>query len=280
MVAGAPGLLHPADRNRRNSGRVPPADIHKVKPENVWIHHPIAESAYSLSTRFEVPVGERVLRFVDLIEVQRQIGILQAHRQFGVPAGEVFTLDQIALTLLTRTQPADVPRDRGSVRAQVVATSTRGRARSLAQHFSLEGDFGLIAVGRARASLIPRSVYERVREHARVSNPLSSLTLRPGFDYEEPLQVDLSDPLLSDHPSDHLTAMHTIADVERVAHQLAPHAGLRSLELVFQRYADAEPSPTLRLNISNAGRLTAEVMQLGVRRAKVSGVLDPMEGAR
>lgn len=279
MVAGASGLLHPADRSR-DSGQVRPADIHKVKPENVWIHHPIEESAYSLSTRFEVPVGERALRFVELIEVQRQIGILQAHRQFGVPEGEVFTLDQIGLTLLTRSQPSEVPRDRGSVRAQIVATSTRGRARALAQHFSLESDSGLIAVGRAQASLIPQSVYERVRAHARVSNPLSPLTLRQGFSYEEPLQVDTGDPLLTDHPSDHLTAMQAIADVERVARQMVPGAALRSLELVFQRYADADPNPTLRLNISAAGRLTAEVMQLGVRRAKVSGVLDPMEGVK
>lgn len=257
-----------------------PADIHKIKQENVWIHHPIEESAHSLSTRYEVPVGERALRFVELIEVQRQIGILQAHRQFGVPEGEVFTLDQIGLTLLTRSQPSEVPRDRGSVRAQIVATSTRGRARALAQHFSLESDSGLIAVGRAQASLIPQSVYERVRAHARVSNPLSPFTLRQGFSYEEPLQVDTRDPLLTDHPSDHLTAMQAIADVERVARQMVPGAGLRSLKLVFQRYADAEPTPTLRLNISAAGRLSAEVMQLGVRRAKVSGVLDPMEGVR
>lgn len=279
MVAGASGLLHPADRSR-DSGQVRPADIHKVKPENVWIHHPIEESAYSLSTRFEVPVGERAPRFVELIEVQRQIGILQAHRQFGVPEGEVFTLDQIGLTLLTRSQPSEVPRDRGSIRAQIVATSTRGRARALAQHFSLEGDSGLIAVGRAQASLIPQSVYERVRAHARVSNPLGPLTLRPGFSYEEPLQIDTGDPLLTDHPSDHLTAMQAIADVERAARQMVPGAGLRSLKLVFQRYADAEPTPTLRLNISAAGRFTAEVMQLGVRRAKVSGVLDPMEGVK
>lgn len=283
MVTGTSELLYPADgagRGGGHSGAIPPADIHKVKPENVWIHHPIQESAYSLSTRFDVPVDERTLRFVDLVEVQRQIGILQAHRQLGVPDGEVFTLDQIALTLVTRSSPADVPRQHGSIRAQIVATSSRGRARSLAQHFALEGPAGLIAIGKARASLIPRQVYERVREQARSSNPLSALSLRSGFAYEQPLQVDTTDALVSDHPSDHLTAMQTIADVERVARQMAPNARLRSLKLVFQRYADAEPSPILRLNVSVTGKLAAEVVQLGVRRAKVSGELESIEGLR
>ncbi len=231
-----------------------------------------------MSTRFEIPVSDGTPRFVDLIEVQRQVGILQAHRQLGVPEGEVFTLDQIALTLVTHSFPSEVPRDRGSIRAQIVATSARGRARSLAQHFALEGPFGLIAIGRARASLMPRAVYERVREQARASNPLGAMSLPAEFSYEQPLYVDTTDPLQSDHPSDHLTAMQTIADVERVARLVVPHAGLRSLKLVFQRYADADPSPILRLNVSAAGRLAAEVVQLDVCRAKVAGVLDPTEG--
>jgi len=283
MAAVTPELLHPVDpaegtHRGAHSGRVSPADVHKVSPENVWIHHPIQESAYSLSTRFEVPLGGRTPRFVDLIEVQRQTGILQAHRQLGVPEGDVFTLDQIALTLVTRSPSSDVPRERGSIRAQIVATSARGRARSLSQYFSLEGNLGLIAIGRARASLIPRAVYERVREQARMSSVMNETPQQAGFSYEQHLHVDTSDPLLSDHPSDHLTAMQTIADVERVTRQLAPNAGLRSLKLLFQRYADADPSPILRLSVSATGRLTAEVVQLGVRRARVTGVLDLTEG--
>lgn len=256
---------------------IDPSEIHKAKPENVWIHHPVQESPHSLSARFEIPVGTGAPRFVDLVEVQRQVGILQAHRQLGVPDGDVFTLDQIALTLVSRASPSDVPRRWGSVRAQIVATSARGRARSLAQHFALEGPSGLIAIGKARASLIPRRVYERVREQARSLPAPATLPLHPEFAIEQPLRVDVTDALLSDHPSDHFTAMQTIADIERVAKEMVANTNLRSLKLKFQRYADADPSPILRLRVSAKGRLAAEVVQLGARCAKVSGTLDSVE---
>ncbi|PET35646.1 hypothetical protein CN514_25000, partial [Bacillus sp. AFS001701] len=74
-----------AGQEQDPAARIRPADVHKVRPENVWIQDPIRESPHSLSALFEVPVGARALRLVDLIEVQRQAGILQAHQQFGVP---------------------------------------------------------------------------------------------------------------------------------------------------------------------------------------------------
>lgn len=281
MVAGTSGLLHPSDSTggaALHSRTIRPTEIHKSRPENVWVHQPVEESPYSLATSFSVPVTGRALRFVDLVEVQRQVGILQAHRQLGVPDGEVFTLDRISLKLVTRASESEVPRDRGSIRSQIVATATRGRARSLMQHFTMEGPVGLVAVGSARASLIPRGVYDRVRERARRSSPLSALSLRPDFSYQRPLRIDPTDPLLSDHPSDHVTAIQTIADVERVALDGRPHAGIRSLRLTFQRYADAMPSPVLQLEVLATGRLVAEVLQLGVCRARVTGTLTSMEG--
>ncbi|KJL29253.1 AfsA-related hotdog domain-containing protein [Microbacterium oxydans] len=250
-----------------------PEDVHKAKSENVWIQAPSEESPHSLSARFEVPAEGEALRLVDLIEIQRQAGIFQAHRQFGVPHNEVFVLDQMSLKRVTATHEWADSHRKGRVRSQIVATGLRGRARSLVQHFALETSDGLIVVGRAKSSLIPAAVYQRVRKQPTQSNISAPGSKRSGFTYEELLQVDEQDPLLSDHPSDHLTAVQAIADVERVAQIAAPGSNLRALKLTFQRYAEANPTPTLRLKVSGSGRLAAEIVQHGVRRAKLAGAL-------
>lgn len=262
-----------AGQEQDPAARIRPADVHKVRPENVWIQDPIRESPHSLSALFEVPVGARALRLVDLIEVQRQAGILQAHQQFGVPRNEVFVLDQMAMTRVISVLEWAESHRRGRIRSQIVATGVRGRARSLVQHFALETSEGLIAIGRAKSSLIPAAVYQRVRQHASESDRLNPPSKGSAFTYEGLLQVDMQDPLLSDHPSDHLTAIQAIADVERVAQRVAPRSSLRKLRLTFQRYADASPAPTLRLKVSPAGRLAAEIVQHGVRRATLAGAV-------
>lgn len=283
MVVGRPEVLLPRELDasaRRGGARslsIRPAEIHKTHSQNVWIAEPVEESAFSLSTSFAIPVGARKLRFVDLVEVQRQAGILQAHRQLGVPEDAVFTLDQIALKLVTTASELDASRDSGRVRAQIVAATPRGRARALSQHFALEGPLGLIAVGTARASLIPRSVYERVRARARIAVPETTRLAPPAYDYEEPLRIDDTDPLLSDHPSDHLTAIQTLADVERAALMGIAGGSIRAMKLTFHRYAELEPRPTLRVDLSVSGKFVAEVVQQGVRRARVTGTLTSPE---
>lgn len=249
-----------------------PAEIHKTDPSNVWIHHAVEESPHSMCANFRVPASRGVPRFVDLMEVQRQVGILQAHRQMGVPDTDVFVLDEIALKLVTNYGPSDISRHSGVVRAQLVATSSRGRSRSLSQYFALEGPGGLIAVGTAAASLVPHAVYDRVRSRPTAEEGTTSAG--PRYTYMEPIRVSAEDPLLSDHPSDHLTAVQTIADVERVSLEQSSYARVRSLKLEFHRYADADPAPTLQLRVSKSGRLRAEVVQLGVRRAKITGTLE------
>ncbi len=259
--------------SKDTSGPVHPDEIHKSQPTNVWIHSPKEESAHSLSTDFEVPSEEKPLRFVDLVEVQRQAGILQAHRQLGVPEGEVFTLDMIALKVIARAGVSDMLLDSGRVRAQIVATAARGKTRSLGQYFTLEGRAGLIAVGKAHASLMPRKVYERVRAQSPVSRPRTTPAPSVRFSYEKHLHVDLEDPLLSDHPSDHITAVQAIAGVERAAADIGPQRQLRALKIVFQHYIDIDPVPTLRLREAGESRFLAEVIQQGAVRARATGKL-------
>ncbi|WP_417555522.1 AfsA-related hotdog domain-containing protein [Microbacterium sp.] len=254
-----------------------PDEVHKKRPENVWLRDPVQESAHSIRSRFEVPPRGPRLRFVDLIEVQRQLGILQAHRQFGVPDNAVLVLDRIALKFVTR---ADAHPHEGTIRAQIVATSAGGRPRAFSQYFSIEAPSGLVAVGTARASLIPQTVYDRVRGLAFNAPPPARSATKSVFDYEGALHVDSRDPLLSDHPSDHLTAMQALADVERVALLDLPMARIRKLKLAFYRYADLQPPPLLRLNISPRGKLDAEVAQLGASCAMITGVVEMGKGKR
>lgn len=276
-AADVSGAISTEDEGPRLNGQIHASDVHKTKPENVWIHDPVEDSPHSLSARFDVPVRDRKLRLVDLVEVQRQVGILQAHQQFGVPDSEVFVLGQMALKRVTTAPQWTESHAQGSIRTQIVASNSRGRARSLVQHFALETPSGLIAIGRAKSSLIPASVYQRVRQHETHPRLLNPRLKGHGFSYEELLQVDREDPLLSDHPSDHLTAIQAIAEVERVARLVASPSDLRALKLTFQRYADADPAPILRLKVSASGRLSAEVVQFGVRRAKLAGLLSAKE---
>jgi len=284
MVAGSTELLPPPGsdpapgREGSNDEGISPDEVHKRRPENVWLQDAVHESPHSMHSRFEVPPRGVRIRFVDLIEVQRQIGILQAHRQLGVPRNTVFVLDRIALKFVTRATIADVPRNEGTIRAHIVATGARGRPRSLSQHFSIEVPSGLLAVGTARASLIPQGVYDRVRRLPPESAPSEMRPTTSDSGYAGALVVDGRDPLFSDHPSDHLTAMQVLADVERVAVASFPPAGVRELKLAFYRYTDVEPAPLLRLNVAQRGRFQAEVTQRGARSAKVTGVLDLREG--
>ncbi|WP_162829101.1 AfsA-related hotdog domain-containing protein [Microbacterium foliorum] len=254
-----------------------PDEVHKKRPENVWLHSPVRESPHSMRSHFAIPSRGQTLRFAELLEVQRQLGILQAHRQLGVPDNAVFVLNRIALKFVTR---ADVQSDGGTIRAQIVATSARGRPRSLSQYFSIESPSGLVAVGSARASLIPQMVYDRVRGLESNASPPGRSATRSVFGYESALHVDSRDPLLSDHPSDHLTAMQAIADVERVALLDLAAARIRTLKLEFYRYAGLLPAPLLRLNISAQGKLDAEITQQGARCAEITGVIDMKNGER
>lgn len=279
MAVNSPELARSGGTSTGSQGEgacateIRPADIHKLQPQNVWIRCPREESAYSLSTRFDVPLQGRALRFVDLLEVQRQAGILQAHRQLAVPEDEVFTLDMIALKLVAPVWDAEVVREDGRIRTQIVASAPRGRSRALAQHFALESAAGLVAVGQSRASLIPRKVYDRVRGQDRNSGAQGDPVSRVRLDYEHRLQVDDHDPLLSDHPSDHVTAMQIIADVERAAADVWSEGRIRSLKMVFREYLEVDPAPTLRLRVSSTSRLMAEVVQFGRVGAKATGRL-------
>ncbi|KAA0959847.1 hypothetical protein FQ142_13340 [Microbacterium sp. ANT_H45B] len=272
MPTGSTELLSPDNdtgRGKFSAGPVRAEEIHKSRPANVWIHRTVAETAHSLTAHFDLPDASSSPRFVDFVEVQRQIGILQAHRQLGVPERDVFILDKISLRLVAPTAPGDASSARGIIRAHLVATGGGGRSRSLTQYFSLEGATGLIAVGKAASSLLPRTVYERIRRQSPTST--NGISLRSNYTYSEPIRIDPDDPLVSDHPSDHLTAIQTIADVERVALRQTPSTNVRSLKLTFQRYAELEPSPTLRLKVSGTGRLVAEVTQHDIRRIKITG---------
>ena len=79
-----------------------PADVHKSRPENVWIRDLRRESAHTVSAAFRIPPPPGLPRFAELMEVQRQAGMLQLHRQLGVSHDDVLVLASESLPMSLR----------------------------------------------------------------------------------------------------------------------------------------------------------------------------------
>lgn len=235
--------------------------VHKVDESNVWISHPREHSEHALSARYEIPSVVPRLRFVDLMEAQRQAGMLQVHRQLGATPGDVFILDSISLSALRNDVVGRDECRQGLIRSHLVEGSARRATRSVEQCFLLEGRAGVIARGRSRATVIPHALHRRLRMRKVTPEPES-------VSMGEPLILDYSDPLSSDHSTDHVTAMQVASAVERLASERHAHTTLASLKLKFLQYIELEPQLTMLSKVSPSGRLKSRVMQSGQVKAK------------
>lgn len=254
---------------RCDEGRdeVDAAEVHKVHQENVWIGQSHELSGWSMAAGYNIPVrAQDSARLVELMEVQRQMAMLQLTRQVGVSDDDVFIVEKFSLRALS-SGPAPAY---GTIRSSLVDPgSSANRTRSFIQHIELESSAGLIAIGWSHATFIPRRLYERIRSRAHSVVSGTSVGVTPGE--AEALVVDDTDPVLSDHPSDHITAMQTIAAVERMVRQRAPRGRLVSLKLAFDKYIESIPQPQIQLRSKDTGRIQGRVIQHGVICSMFSG---------
>ncbi|XAS72350.1 ScbA/BarX family gamma-butyrolactone biosynthesis protein [Micrococcaceae bacterium Sec5.1] len=168
-----------------------------------------------------------------IVETLRQLTVLIAHAGLGVPLGHQFLMPRMALALssdarLDPSVPADV-----TINARIsgVKPSQQGPGA-----FDITADFHagdlFIATGEASARIVDPAVYGRYRKgrvpgavpspHEPVAADLvghaSSWNVVLGSDgggVRWPLRVDLSNPILFDHPLDHVPGVLLIEAVRQ-----------------------------------------------------------------
>lgn len=250
-----------AERAASENGSVPPSSVHKRDPDSVWIHHPRPQVGNDLHLEFSYPDDFTSARLVDLIEVQRQAGMYFMHSLLGVPEGRVFILSSISLerSLWQFERHLDAQAAGGAIvvreYARDVWASPQKAPTELA--FKLFANTGA-AAGAATVRAISQRAYDRVRRTS--ATPAKPLTGSVHADYVGAIVLDRLDPLLSDHASDHVSAMAVLASLER---SVLSFGSLRvdALSAEFRRYIEEGEDATYRLSFGADGVFSGIVEQ-------------------
>lgn len=246
-------------------------DVHKRDQANIWVSEPHFDTLHSARMDFEIPATVATLRFADLMEVQRQAGMLQVHRQMGASSDDIFILDRISLRAGPRGVAGREECRCGVIRSYIVESPTRTpKARCIEQRFLIEIEGGIVASGRSFATIVPESLHRRLRAY------VQGVTHSPPASWHvggESLPLDPEDPVLSDHHSDHFTAMQVALGIESLVRKRRPSESISSIRLKFLSYMDLASEPALVLRLSSAGRLRGHVIQSGQLKVEAHGRL-------
>lgn len=251
-------------------------EVHKTHQDNVWISDAMTIARHSLAATFAIPPWRSGgVRFAELMEVQRQMAMLQLHRQVGIPVDAVFIVDHFSLRLMPQQEaPAE-----GTVHSYNVRAEGTG-GRQFVQHLAFETSAGIVAEGKSHAKALPRALYDRLRGRPAAGVEPTSPQRSAGATAQG-LRVDPEDPLVSDHESDHITALQIIVATEEAITSCTRHP-LASMKLRFSRYAGLDPAPELVTEILPDGRFRGTVDQRGVPTTTFSGrTVEPLrQGGR
>lgn len=157
-----------------------------------------------------------------VIETLRQLTVLIAHAELGVPLGHQFLMPTMSVTVSPGAfLPPSVPAD---VKVMVHLSGLKAAVDGLAA-FAATAEFLVdgqaVAKGKASARIVDPIVYRRFRKgrrpdvsvlpvvpiqaeqvgHASLRNVVLGSGVVPG---RWPLRVDVSNPILFDHPLDHV----------------------------------------------------------------------------
>lgn len=244
--------------------------MHKRHSENVWVHHPRPRTEDDLHLEYNYPRDLANARLVDLMEVQRQAGIYFVHSHLGVPSGHVFLLSSISLerSLWRFEQHRDTQAAGGAIVVRECADERAPSHRALTKlSFNLLANTGA-ATGKAAVRTISQRAYERVRRTDFRSPGPPAEAEYP--DHVGAIIVDTLDPLLSDHASDHVSAMAVLVSIER---SLLSLGALRvdALSAEFQAYIEESTDAIYRLSLGADGAFVGVVEQAATVRATFAG---------
>jgi hypothetical protein len=251
---------------------VRPEDAHKQDPSNLWLTSAAVDEQQNFSAGFIIPARDNPLRLVDLIEVERQAGIVFAHHHFSLPGDTVFVLTAISLDAVSADDWQGSGRLSGRVKVSAADPPATQPIRHARIRFSLEMRRGSLAWGTAAVSFLTPGLHARLRRRAIEGQP----RLKDGAPLEEMgagiVPTDLMDPLVGDHSSDHVSGMAVAVGIERT---LTARSGetLRGLSLRFHEYVEHLSPLLLSVDDRRHGQVVGRVHQRGVTKAEFSGVL-------
>ncbi|MDP9904603.1 ScbA/BarX family gamma-butyrolactone biosynthesis protein [Arthrobacter bambusae] len=233
----------PEDNERVSSDFSSPVDrklVHRRSVSEVFLTgiEPAGDNSYKLSAqwpRWHVFYGSLSRGFDSalVVETLRQLTVLIAHTQLDVPLGMRFLMSEMFVSMAPNavrdtSRPAEVT-------IQVRVSDVR-QSRSAVTYFQTTATFlvdGIrIAGGRAGARIVDPVVYDRFRsgrettvETSRVA-PVSPAMVGHGSAWNVvlgrntgksrwPLRVDVSNPVLFDHPLDHVPGVVLIEAVRQ-----------------------------------------------------------------
>jgi len=141
-----------------------------------------------------------------------------------------------------------------------------------------------IGTGRITGKYLPQRLYDRIRASAARGGSTGDCPASDGPVVEpvadrvtEELTVDVGNPILGDHETDHISGMVVVCAAERLAEQHLPERRLRGLVTRFLSFIEkSEPAQVELHEIDD--RLLVTVVQRGAPCAQVEGTLD--EGRR
>lgn len=250
-------------------------DVHKRQPSANWLRSASVDSSSTLAAQFIVrPYGERA-RLAELIEVQRQTGLLHSHKVLAVPRTEIFILEEISLTVTDgplSSQPVPV---RGTARTRATPELRGGRAHRAKHHVQIHTDAGLTATGSSAALYVPAKTYRRLQN--RLRDDTAAVSQAPAATMRARLTIDTRDPILSDHQNDHISGMSVICAIESFFRDHAPQLELRSLHLRFDQPLNSSTPADIALRFPSATAFEGEIVQSSAPRARFTGNLTEQE---
>lgn len=254
---------------------------HKTRPEHLWLESVTARGVDHISVSFRLPPTKSSVRFAEVLEVQRQAGIVLSHMVLGVRRTDVFVLNTIHLTLPADFWAAPAECRVGTVRVHTAnERRVNENVRSADLRFTFEFTNGIQAIGSSSVEFLPEAVYERVR---RWPAPGLLDPLQPAPDSGRSrgeIQPDLSDPILSDHTADHVSAMAMVCAVENSLMELHPRQQICSLAIAFLRYSELSPPPSYEYLLASSGTFSGRIVQDELTKATFDGATWVAAGTR
>lgn len=254
---------------------VDPRDAHKRDADNLWITNIVSSGATAMALEFQIPQACSTRRLPDLIEVQRQAGMVFAHKSLDVPHSSVHVLRAFRLEL--NGIPEAAPQSPLAGKASLTlldSHSVQGRVRSAHASIEIACADGTRGTGTLTAMFLPPSVYERLRSTQHPDNPIAGALATDRRNergwVHETVRADSANPLLSDHENDHITAMALVCAIEGSLVRTA-RASIRALAFDFSEYIEHSPPPQYSYTLTPSGGFDGFVSQSGKTKAAFSG---------
>lgn len=246
-----------------------PQDAHKQNPRNLWLTNAVTDRPDGWVAAFEIPETTGRIRVADLFEVQRQAGIVFAHRCLNVASDAVFVLGELSMSGISECEWRAEKRLSGEVTVSAADHRSGSRLiRKASMRFNLSGPRGRLAQGTANVKFLSPALYERLRSRSVVGVGST--------DTAQPQVPDLSggpDPLVGDHPTDHVPAMAVAVAIEEAILREARGRNVTSLSLRFEEYIEHHPRFSLAVEGFRSGILHGRVYHGGMPRTVFSATL-------